>query len=57
MHAEYRHSANTLYRRIGTVNEVLTPWGWTLATFFPGASGWLAIERFTEPLAEQEVAS
>jgi hypothetical protein len=55
MHAEYRYSDNAIYRRIGTVNEVLTPWGWTLATFFLGVSGWQAIQRFTQPVAEMEV--
>ena len=37
--------------RHGTRNEVLTPFGWQLAVFLLGASGWQLIVRMTQPVA------
>ena len=49
---EYRQSASgCIYRRMGTRNDVLTPWGWTLAVFLLGQSGWQQILRMTTPVA------
>ena len=49
---EYRQSVSgRIYRRYGTRNEVLTPWGWQLAVFMLGASGWATLVRMTQPVA------
>ena len=43
---EYRQSASgRIYRRRPAGNQVLTPWGCTLAVFMLGASGWAPLAQ------------
>ena len=50
--SEYRQSASgCIYRRHGTRHDVLTPWGWQLAVFMLGASGWALLVQMSTPVA------
>lgn len=48
---QYRQSTSgCIYRNAPTGNQVLTPWGWELAVFLLGASGWRVIEQMSTPV-------
>ena len=49
---EYRQSASgRVYRRSAAGNEVLTPWGWRIAVFMLGQSGWAILVQMSTPVA------
>ena len=49
---EYRQSTSgRIYRRSPAGNDVLTPWGWQLAVFMLGASGWALLVPMSTPVA------
>jgi hypothetical protein len=49
---EYRQSevSGCIYRRHGTTNQVLAPYGWVLCVFLLGQSGWQQIVHMSTPV-------